>query len=96
MEEINETKSTVSKLEVVSKVSTIKPAELLPSAQSNLDSTRAKFHPMSDESIPHRNLRSVESKKRSLHRIIRKLDVKNSLRYQRTPEDTYCNVYSYD
>lgn len=96
MKEVKETKSIVSKLKFVSGVMAIKPAELLPSKQSTLDSTRAKFHPMSDETIPHRNLRSVESKKRSLHRIIRKLDVKNSLRYQRTPEDTYCNVYSYD
>jgi hypothetical protein len=96
MKEVKETKSIVSKFEVVSKVKAIKPAELLPSKQSNLDSTREKFHPMPDETIPYRNLSSVESKKRSLHSIIKKLDVKHSLRYQRTPEDTYCNVYSFD
>ena len=96
MKEVEETKCTVSKLEVVSKVRAIKPAELLPSKQSTLDSSRAKFHPISDETIPYRDLKNAKSKKISLHSIIRKLDVKNSLRYQRTPKDTYCNVYSYD
>lgn len=96
MKEVKEIKSIVSKFEVVSKGGAIKPAELLPSKQSTLNSTRAKFHPMTDETIPYRDLMSAEAKKKSLHRIIRKLDVKNSLRYQRTPQDTYCNVYSFD
>ena len=96
MKEVNETPSSVSQVEVVSKVRAIKPAELLPNELSNLDSMECKFHPMMDETIPYRNLKSAESKKRSLHRLIRKLDVKHSTRYQRTPEDTYCNVYSFD
>jgi hypothetical protein len=96
MKEVKEIKSIVSKFEVVSKGGAIKPAELLPSKQSTLNSTRAKCHPMTDETSPFRDLMSVEAKKESLHRIIRKLDVKNSLRYQRTPQDTYCNVYSFD
>ena len=54
MKEVNETDNEVSHVEVVSKVKVIKPAELLPSAQSSLDSTRAKFHPMSDKTIPNR------------------------------------------
>lgn len=96
MKEVNETNSSVSQVEVVSEVRAIKPAELLPNELSNLDSMECKFHPMADESIPYRNLKSAESKRRSLHKIIRKLDVKHSTRYQRTPEDTYCNVYSFD
>ena len=96
MKEVNETDNAVSHVEVVSKVKAIKPAELLPHALSNLDSMECKFHPMIDETIPYRNLKSVESKRKSLHRIIKKLDVKNSKRYQRTPKDTYCNVYSFD
>lgn len=96
MKEVNETNSSVSQVEVVSEVRAIKPAELLPNELSNLDSMECKFHPMIDETIPYRNLKSAESKRRSLHKIIRKLDVKHSTRYQRTPEDTYCNVYSFD
>jgi hypothetical protein len=96
MKEVNETTTPVSQVEVVSKVRAIKPAELLPNVLSNLDSMECKFHPMIDETIPYRNLKSAESKKKSLHRLIRKLDVKHRTRYQRTPEDTYCNVYSFD
>ena len=51
---------------------------------------------MVDDSIPYRNMTNSETKKKSLHRLIRKLDVTHSARYQRTPEDTYCNVYSFD
>ena len=96
MKEVNETDNVVSQVEVVSKVKAIKPAVLLPNALSNLDSVVCKFHPMIDETIPYRNLKSVLSKKRSLHKLIKKLDVNQSSRYQRTPEDTYCNVYSFD
>lgn len=74
----------------------MKPAILNSSPNSNLDSYDDKFHPMEDDTIPYRNLKSPESKRRSLHKLIKKLDVKHSTRYQRTPEDTYCNVYSFD
>jgi hypothetical protein len=96
MKEVNETTNLVSRAEEVIPPQGIKAAVLLPRESSNLNSIESKFHPMSDDSIPFRNLKSAESKRRSLHKIIRKLDVKNSLRYQRTPEDTYCNVYSFD
>ncbi|MFM7619509.1 MAG: hypothetical protein ACKO5Y_06690, partial [Bacteroidota bacterium] len=55
-----------------------------------------KFHPMIDETIPFRNFTNLEAKKKSIRQLIRKLDVSNNLRYQRTPEDTYCNVYAFD
>lgn len=96
MKEVVETRVAVSNALEHTKVIALKPAALQPTTKSNLDSHDAKFHPMADESIPYRNLKSPESKRRSLHKLIKKLDVKNSLRYQRTPEDTYCNVYSYD
>ena len=96
MKEVNETDNVVSQVEVVSKVKAIKPAVLPPNALSNLNSVVCKFHPMTDETIPYRNMISVLSKKRSLHKLIKKLDVNQSARYQRTPEDTYCNVYSFD
>ncbi len=74
----------------------IKAAHLAPSPQSRLDSQLDKAHPLTDPDIPCRDLTSPETKRESIQRLIDKLDVKHSLRYQRTPEDTYCNVYSYD
>lgn len=96
MKEINEAAHEASQVEVVTKVKGIPAAVLPPHELSNLNSMECKFHPMIDDTIPYRNLKSAESKRRSLHKIIRKLDVKHSTRYQRTPEDTYCNVYSFD
>ncbi|KRB55514.1 hypothetical protein [Flavobacterium sp. Root186] len=74
----------------------IKEANLLPDLQSRLDSMEMKEKPIMDSSIPYRDLTDTASKKESIARIIDKLDVETSLRYQRTVEDTYCNVYSYD
>lgn len=76
--------------------SRIKPAHLLVRPESRLDSMEDKAHPLSDPDIPYRDLTSAETKRASIEKLIDKLDVKHSLRYQRTPEDTYCNVYSYD
>lgn len=74
----------------------IKSASLLADPESRLDSMRAKFHPLSDSEIPFRDLTDAASKRKSIRQLIDKLDVKNNLRYQRTVEDTYCNVYAYD
>ncbi|MBF4464266.1 hypothetical protein [Flavobacterium sp. LC2016-12] len=74
----------------------IKKADLLPHPESRLDSMEMKETPLSDSTIPYRDLTNVVSKKESISRLINKLDVENSIRYQRTVEDTYCNVYSYD
>ncbi|MCL9807359.1 hypothetical protein NAT51_17665 [Flavobacterium amniphilum] len=74
----------------------IKKADLLPDPKSRLDSLDMKETPLSDSGIPYRDLTDVESKKESIHRIIDRLDVETNARYQRTVEDTYCNVYSYD
>lgn len=74
----------------------IKPAILLPHSDSRLDTALEKFHPLNDESIPFRDLTNLESKKESIRQLIEKLDVTKSQRYQRTVEDTYCNVYSFD
>lgn len=71
-------------------------AILQPHVDSRLDSMLSKFHPLSDPTIPQRDLTNTESKVESLHQLIDKLAVTKSLRYQRTPEDTYCNVYSFD
>jgi hypothetical protein len=71
-------------------------ADLLPNPESRLDSVEMKETPLFDSSIPYRDLTDVETKKESIARLIDKLDVEKNTRYQRTVEDTYCNVYSYD
>ncbi|WP_409416601.1 hypothetical protein [Flavobacterium sp. PS2] len=71
-------------------------ADLLPNPESRLDSMEMKETPLYDSSIPYRDLTDVASKKESIARLIDKLDVEKNIRYQRTVEDTYCNVYSYD
>ncbi|KUJ62417.1 hypothetical protein AR687_08145 [Flavobacteriaceae bacterium CRH] len=76
--------------------SQIKKADLLPDPESRLDSMEMKEKPIKDSSIPFRDLTDVASKKESIHQLIDKLDVEKNIRYQRTIEDTYCNVYSYD
>lgn len=76
--------------------SLIKRAELLPDPESRLDSMLKKETPLSDFGIPYRDLTDVTTKKESIARLIDKLDVATNIRYQRTVEDTYCNVYSYD
>lgn len=74
----------------------IKSACLLPSPESRLDSILDKFHPLSDPTIPYRDITDAASKRDSIRHLIDKLDVAKSERYQRTVEDTYCNVYSFD
>lgn len=76
--------------------SKIKKADLLPDPESRLDSMEMKEKPIGDPTIPFRDLTDTASKKESIHRLIDKLDVAANVRYQRTVEDTYCNVYSYD
>jgi hypothetical protein len=74
----------------------IKKADLLPDPESRLDSVEMKEKPLMDSSIPFRDLTNTATKKESIYRLIDKLDVETNIRYQRTVEDTYCNVYSYD
>jgi len=76
--------------------SRIKMAACQSDEQSRLDSTAMKHTPICDSSIPFRDLTDATTKRESIGRLITKLDVTTNIRYQRTPEDTYCNVYSYD
>lgn len=76
--------------------SLIVKADLLPDPESQLDSTEMKEKPIADSTIPFRDLTNSDTKKESIARLIEKLNVKTNIRYQRTVEDTYCNVYSYD
>lgn len=74
----------------------IKSAHLSAEPLSRLDSQAAKPHPISDSDVPYRDLTNAETKRASIEQLIDKLDVKHNLRYQRTADDTYCNVYAYD
>lgn len=76
--------------------SQIRKADLLPDMESKLDSMEMKEKPIGDSSIPFRDLADITKKKESIHKLIAKLNVETNLRYQKTVEDTYCNVYSYD
>jgi hypothetical protein len=74
----------------------IKIANFAPNPESRLDSMEVKWEPIDDSSIPYRDLTNLATKKESYTKLIDKLDVENSIRYQRTIEDTYCNVYTFD
>lgn len=74
----------------------IKKVDLLPDPESRLDSMEMRERPLLDATIEYRDLTNAASKKESLVRLIDKLNVSASVRYQRTIEDTYCNVYAYD
>ncbi|MBW4361166.1 hypothetical protein [Flavobacterium taihuense] len=74
----------------------IKIANFAPNPKSRLDSMEEKWKPIYDSSIPYRDLTNLATKKESYTKLIDKLDVENSIRYQRTIEDTYCNVYTFD
>lgn len=74
----------------------IKSAHLQVHENSRLDSDDKKTHPMSDPSIPRRDVTNTCTKLQTLGLLIAKLNVIKSTRYQRTVEDTYCNVYAYD
>jgi len=74
----------------------IRIANLLPDFESRLDSAVMKYKPLSDSSIPYREMTSPMTKRESIARLIDKLNVAESVRYQRTIEDTYCNVYTFD
>lgn len=76
--------------------SRIKIANFLPDSASQLDSMLMKYKPISDSSIPFRDLTNSDTKRESIARLINKLNVASSIRYQRTIEDTYCNVYTFD
>lgn len=74
----------------------IKIANFASNPESRLDSMEVKWEPICDSSIPYRDLTNLETKKESYTKLIDKLDVEKSIRYQRTIEDTYCNVYTFD
>ncbi|SFE94996.1 SH3 domain-containing protein [Flavobacterium xueshanense] len=67
-----------------------------PGAVASLDSKEETYKPIGDPSIPFRDLTSLESKLRSIRKIITVLNVSKSFRYQKDASDTYCNIYTFD
>lgn len=76
--------------------SRIKFAGFSPDPQSRLDSTEMKYKPIFDPTILFRDETDSSTKRASIARLIDKLNPSVNIRYKRTVEDTYCNVYSYD
>ena len=74
----------------------IRIANFAPDPESRLDSMEMKWKPIYDATIPFRDLTNPETKKESYFKLIEKLNVEKSIRYQKTIEDTYCNVYTFD
>lgn len=74
----------------------IPEAHLEADPESQLDTQEKKETPLMDATLPYRDETNSDTKKASLLNLVELLNVEQSLRYQRTPEDTYCNVYTYD
>lgn len=74
----------------------MKAAVFAADGASGLHLTRMKYKPMLDASIPFRDESTATRKKQTIAQLIEKLNVKENIRYKRTVEDTYCNVYSFD
>jgi len=81
---------------IISKIPLIKKADFPPDPEARLDSMQMKCKPITDSSIPYRDVTNLTTRLESISQLIDKLDVSSSIRYQKTEEDTYCNVYSYD
>ncbi|TND07881.1 MAG: hypothetical protein FD123_2871 [Bacteroidetes bacterium] len=75
----------------------VTPVHYPTSPQSNRNSINSRHCPLSETDLPKRNTAgNIQSKNADAHAIVAYLDVVNSLRYQRTTQSTYCNIYAYD
>jgi len=83
---------------------TVNPNNVIPvnyptTPSSNLNSVNARFAPLSETDLPKRNISAtatVATKNAAIETAINYLNVEKSLRYQPTPQSTYCNIYAYD
>ena len=96
MKKENDSNPSEEQLDYAAQNCLIKIVHLMPHVDAHLDSMLFRNKPLNDANIPYRDLTNIETKKVSLAKLIEKLNVETSIRYQRTPEDTYCNVYAYD
>lgn len=87
IESIEESSQQVSEIEVPN-------FEL--GCKGTLDNKEETYKPLSDPSIPYRDLTNVATKRASIDAIIKKLDVEKSFRFQKDDADTYCNIYTFD
>lgn len=53
--------------------------------------TKTRAFPLSEKDMP-----AFDGSTKSIHEIIKWLDVEKSPRYKRTPSSTYCNIYAFD
>ncbi len=74
----------------------IDKAEFKPHPRARLTSKAKPAWPIGGSDVPYRNMKDIASKLASIGQIIKVLDVEQSQRYQRTKENTFCNVYAYD
>lgn len=68
----------------------MKPVHL-PTTQPVTRMNLRRANPLNESNMP-----KSDGTPESLHAIIKWLNVTKSARYQRTPKDTFCNIYAYD
>ena len=82
--------------ETTQKISDIEIPNFEPGLKGTLDNKEETYKPLANPSIPFRDLTNVATKKESINKIIEKLDVEKSFRFQKDEADTYCNIYTFD
>ena len=82
--------------ENIEKNSDIEIPNFEPSPISSLDTKEETYKPIGNPDIPFRDLTNAETKKASIKKIIEKLNVSKSFRYEKDEADTYCNIYTFD
>jgi hypothetical protein len=82
--------------ETIDKISDIEVPNFEPGSKGTLHNKEETYKPLANPAIPFRDLTSVETKLKSIKKIIDTLDVEKSFRYQKDEFDTYCNIYTFD
>jgi len=60
------------------------------------DTIAGRAFPLGEADAPRRDSTAPATRVQQLHAIVKYLDVERSVRYLRTPESTYCNIYACD
>ena len=82
--------------ETTDKISDIEVPNFQPGSKGSLDNKEETYKPLGNPAIPFRDLTNVGTKKASINKIIEKLNVEKSIRFQKDEADTYCNIYTFD
>lgn len=64
--------------------------------RASLASKQMMYKPIGDSTIPFRDSTNIDSKKSTITEIISKLNVSVNVRYQKTTQYTFCNIYAFD